>query len=190
MKRALLTASAEATPSDCAQCGKTMLFGIIFVVKIGEEKLRVCSMKCEDELKKAKEAESKSLARPFKFRTPSRCQNGHLRFLFYSINFGHCEPSIWERQPCECPTGEIGEGFSKAGPEQQWTGLVDSQGRDLYEGDIAEHSKYHDIYTVEWSFEAAGFIVRSKTHSCALSALCQQYLKIVGNVSEGERVAR
>lgn len=130
------------------------------------------------------------MARPFKFRTPTRCQNGHYRFLFYSINFGHCEPSIWERQSCDCPTGEIGEGFTKAGPEQQWTGLCDSDGRDLYEGDLVAHSKYQDAYIVEWSTEAAGFVVRSRTHSCALSALCQQYLTITGNVCKDRKCHR
>lgn len=74
--------------------------------------------------------------RPFLFRTPTRCQNGHFRFLLYSIDFGHCEPSLWEREPCSCPTGEIGEGFSKCGPEQQFTGLLDRDDKKIFEGDI------------------------------------------------------
>lgn len=124
--------------------------------------------------------------RIFRFRTPTRCQNGHLRFLFYSISFGRCDPTLWAPQTCGCPTGEIGEGFSKCGPEQQFTGLRDSKGVELFEGDIVDHLKYGSLHEVVWFAESAGFFLRKQGDGTvmALSSLCQQYLEIVGNIHE------
>lgn len=118
----------------------------------------------------------------FLFRTPTRCQNGHFRFLYYSIRDGLTKHVIWgdKQADCNCPTGDKGEGFAPCGGEQQWTGLRDNLGRQLFEGDLAAHSKYKNVYEVFWS--DAGFSVRTAGHTCMLSSLCQEYLTVIGNV--------
>lgn len=124
-------------------------------------------------------------SRTFLFRTPTRCQNGHFRFLFYSIAFGQSVETEWEaRDPnvCQCPTGDIGEGYSKVGAEQQFTGLLDGSGKKVFEDDVIWHTKYQDVYTVVWMNEASGFFLKAKHQTLALSGLCQQYLQIVGNI--------
>lgn len=50
-------------------------------------------------------------------RTPMVCQNGHHRWLYHSISQGDAR-TIWGPKKCECPVGEIGEGFMASGPSQ------------------------------------------------------------------------
>ena len=59
MRVALLRGGVDLEPQSCAQCGKRMIFGIVYAVKIEDEKFRVCSFECEKKLKenKAKQAD-------------------------------------------------------------------------------------------------------------------------------------
>lgn len=55
----LLRGAVDYEPRFCDQCGKQVIFGPVFVVKVGEAKYRVCSFECEKTLK-GKHADSNS----------------------------------------------------------------------------------------------------------------------------------
>lgn len=55
MRRALVRGGVDLEPQVCAQCGKRMIFGIVYAVKINGEKFRVCTLECEKALRVAKE---------------------------------------------------------------------------------------------------------------------------------------
>lgn len=57
MSRVPLFGRGDLAPQNCALCGKRMILGIVYSVKIAGEKFRVCSFECEKALKeKAQEA--------------------------------------------------------------------------------------------------------------------------------------
>lgn len=47
-------------------------------------------------------------------RTAMVCQNGHHRWLYHLISQGDVR-TLWGPRECDCPTGEIGEGFAACG---------------------------------------------------------------------------
>lgn len=55
MRVPLLRGGVDLEPIACAECGKRMVFGIVYSVKINDEKFRVCSFECEKALKAEKE---------------------------------------------------------------------------------------------------------------------------------------
>ncbi len=71
MRRALIGKGADLEPVICAHCGKRMIYGIVYSVKIDGEKFRVCSFECSDALKESKK-EKASANRSFISERASR----------------------------------------------------------------------------------------------------------------------
>lgn len=54
MARVLLVRGAvDYEPRFCDQCGRQVIFGPVYAVKIGDVKYRVCSFECQDKLKES-----------------------------------------------------------------------------------------------------------------------------------------
>jgi hypothetical protein len=81
-----------------------------------------------------------------KFRTPHRCQNDHFRWLYWEPKDGFVNSAKWgDKHPdCNCPTGDIDQGFRKVGDHQLWTGLYDMHNKPIYRRDIIKHAHNWD----------------------------------------------
>jgi len=70
-----------------------------------------------------------------KFRTPTRCHNGHFRWYYWSGSFGEVTGE-WGEKNCDCKVGPLGAGYEKCGDDEMCTGEKDSVGKDIYQGDV------------------------------------------------------
>lgn len=111
--------------------------------------------------------------REIKFRVWSKLDN---RYIPYSINFPY----------------EINEIFTLTNylAFQQWTGLKDKKGKEIYEGDIIEFDKEHwtseslNINEIKWNSITGGFN--------GLGWYCEwpRYCTILGNIFENPELLK
>jgi len=76
--------------------------------------------------------------RPIKSRVPTRCKNGHFRWMYCSMVGGEVE-TTWGTKTCDCPTLGVEDGFSPCGEDELFTELHDMYGKPMYVGDILQY---------------------------------------------------
>lgn len=84
-----------------------------------------------------------------RFRTPTRCHNGHFRWLLWEATAGVIVAQEWGEATCSCPTHSFGQGFAPTGSDQRCTELKDRNKRVIYEGDIVQRYPLHK-YPHSW----------------------------------------
>ena len=79
-------------------------------------------------------------------------------------------------------TGVIPPIDEAAKNSQQFTGLMDSKGKEIYEGDIIHHLEYGGNWEVVYSLENTGYDLTNGAHSMHLGSGCCPNLEVIGNI--------
>lgn len=71
----------------------------------------------------------------------------------------------------------------------QFTGLLDSKGKEIYEGDIVKNN-HGVIWSIEWIYRCSKYVLRRNNNTFALSsALVKRgVITVVGNIYENSQL--
>lgn len=79
-----------------------------------------------------------------RYRIPVKCQNGHKAFWYAQICDTHISDyqfipgfsGVPQKQKCECPMHDLGDGWRRDGENQLFSFRLDINDKPVYEGDI------------------------------------------------------
>ena len=99
--------------------------------------------------------------------------------------FAYTDPhKVRKENECDCPKTELGQGYARNGEDQQFTGVIDKNKREIYEGDIIKH-EVNDLHgVVTWSPGLYRFVIENLEQTEIIADLCDYDYEpeIVGNI--------
>lgn len=122
--------------------------------------------------------------RELKFRAWDNLKKEWLKKKVYHFNPHFNDEGIGEFRLPQHPAGHT---------IQQFTGLKDKNGKDIYEGDIVQYnvgSSYENMsFIVQWSGDSLGYILQSQsgdilTNSCTPNGNRFNFIELKGNIFE------
>ena len=130
------------------------------------------------------------MSREIKFRTPVVCQNGHKAFWYWEPEGlgGIKNIGVPSTEKCNCPKAGLEEGYKRDGTDQQYTGLKDKNGVEIYEGDFVyiDHPCWREQATVK--FMNGSFIFLSKSNQAVIPGFTifkeKWELIVIGNIHQ------
>jgi hypothetical protein len=128
------------------------------------------------------------MSRELKFRVPCKCQNGHFRWAYITFDsiWGFNETRLgWGERNCNCPTGELGEGYAPCEERQQFTGRFDKNNKELYENDIFTVTGSKNKRVCRWFKSGWYAFIGAEYHNYAsLDNYLDKEIEIVGNIDD------
>ncbi len=126
--------------------------------------------------------------RELKFRTPTKCQNGHFRWFYYSVSFG--ETSVkWgnKHSDCTCSTWDFKDGFQECGEDQQFTGFKTEDKVEIFDGDILDGDFPDEVF---WDKDRGQWMLRNNDgpDDTLWEILRDNKPKIIGNKYENQEL--
>jgi len=73
---------------------------------------------------------------------------------------------------------------------EQFTGLHDKNGKEIYEGDIILNPLYEEPYVVEYAENLAGYVGWGDDRICGCYLITDENIKIIGNIHENPELIK
>lgn len=73
---------------------------------------------------------------------------------------------------------------------EQFTGLHDKNGKEIYEGDIILNPLYEEPYIVEYSECLAGYVGWGDDRACGCYLITDENIEVIGNMHENPELLK
>ena len=73
---------------------------------------------------------------------------------------------------------------------EQFTGLYDKNGKEIYKGDIILNPLYEEPYIVEYSENLAGYAGWGDDRACGCYLITDEDIEIIGNIHENPELIK
>lgn len=85
---------------------------------------------------------------------------------------------------------EVKPSFMRNNVIEQFTGLHDKNGKEIYEGDIILNPLYEEPYVVEYAENLAGYVGWGDDRICGCYLITDEDIEVIGNIHENPELRK